>query len=74
MGSLIPHARAIRALVITMIEAALWASAVALTRRRDRAAARGGTTARRAVRVAAITGDTDREGPVTATAGFLAER
>ena len=71
---MIPHARAIRALVIAMIEAAFRASAVSLTGRRDRAPARGGATSRRAVRVAAITGDTDREDPVTETTGFLAER
>ena len=57
-----------------MIEAAFRTAAVALTSRRHRPSASGGATARRAVRVAAITGDTDREDPMTATAGFLAER
>ncbi|MEO7792466.1 MAG: hypothetical protein ABIX28_23175, partial [Vicinamibacterales bacterium] len=60
--------------MISTTEAAFGAAAVALAGRRDRAPAAGGATRRRAVRVTAITGDTDREDPMTATAGFLAER
>ena len=71
---MIPHARAIRALVVAMIEATFWTPAVSVTGGRDRAPAAGAATRERAVRVAAITGDADREDPMTATAGFLAER
>ena len=73
-GSLIPHAGAIRPLMIPMIEAAFRAAAVSPARSADRTAAARGATDRRAVRVTAITGDTDREDPVTASAGFLTER
>jgi hypothetical protein len=48
--------------------------AVSVKRRPDRAPTRGGATSRRAVRVAAITGDTDREDPMAEPAGFLAKR
>ena len=74
VGSLIPHACAIRALMIAMIEAAFRTPAVAGSRRADRAPTRGDATARRAVRVAAITGNTDRKDPVTETAGLQAKR
>ena len=73
-GSVIPHARAIRALVVAMIEATFRTPAVSVTGGRDRAPAAGGATPARAVRVAPIAGDTDREDAMTATAGFLAER
>ena len=43
-GSLIPHAGAIRALMIPMIEAAFGAPAVAVARRPNRATARDGAT------------------------------
>ena len=72
-GSVIPHARAIGALMIPMIETTFRTPAVAGSRRADGAPARGDATARRAVRVAAVTRDTDREDPVTAPAGFLAK-
>ena len=70
---MIPHARAIRALMIPMIEAALRTPAVPLPSGPHRPPPCGGATRRRAVRVAAITGDTDREDPVTEPAGFLAK-
>ena len=73
-GSLIPHARPIRALMIAMIEAAFEAPAVAPARRPNRALARHGATGAGAVRVAAITGHADREDAVTATACLLAKR
>jgi len=60
--------------MVAMIEAAFWAAAVSLASRRHRPSAPGGATARRAVGVAPIAGDTDRKDAMTATAGFLAER
>src|SRR5712691_10824323 len=57
-GSLIPHARAIRALVIAMIEAPFEALAMPSTCGRDRTPARDGATRCGAVRMAAITGGT----------------
>ena len=54
-GSLIPHAGAIRALMIAMIEAAFGTAPMALARGADRSPARGRATRRRAIRVAAIT-------------------
>jgi hypothetical protein len=74
VGSLIPHARAIRALVIAMIEAAFRAAAMPLARGAHRRATCGETTRRRAIRVAAITGCADREEPIAATTDFLAKR
>ena len=70
---MIPHARAIGPLMIPMIEAAFRTPAMPVTRGSNRAPARGGATAPRAVHVAAITGDTDREDSVTETADFLAK-
>ena len=70
---MIPHACAIRTLVIAMIEAAFRASAVPLPSRRDRPPTRNRATPRRAVRVATIAGDTDRKDPMTPTADFLAK-
>lgn len=60
--------------MIAMIEATLRTVSVSATGGRDGAAAAGGATPARAVRVAPIAGDTDREDAMTATAGFLAER
>ena len=54
-GSLIPHAGAIRALVIAMIEAPFGTAPMALARGADRRAAGRRATRRRAIRVAAIT-------------------
>ena len=54
MGSLIPHARAIGALVIAMVEPSFRRLAMAPPRARDRSAAREPATGRRAVRVPAI--------------------
>ena len=54
-GSLIPHAGAIRALVIAMIEAAFGTAAMAPARGADRGVAGGRATRRRAIRVATIT-------------------
>jgi len=55
LGSLIPHARAVCALVVTMIEAAFGAAAMARTGGAGRLAARRPATRLRAVRVTAIT-------------------
>src|SRR5712692_7175158 len=60
-GSLIPHAGAIRALMIAMIEAPFGAASVALTCAGDRTATPGTATGRRTVGVTAIARDTDRE-------------
>jgi hypothetical protein len=73
-GSLIPHAGAIRALVIAMIEASFITAAVALARGADRRAPCRHATRQRAIRLAAITRDTDREEAIAATAGFLTKR
>jgi hypothetical protein len=72
-GSLIPHACAIRPLVIAMIEAPFGAPAMAPAGARDRSAPRDATTCRGAVRVPSITRDTNREEPVAEAAGFLAK-
>src|SRR4030095_5095975 len=72
--SLIPHAGAIRTLVIGMIRAAFRAAPMPAARGADRGVAGGRTTRRRAIRVAPITRRADREEPVAAPAGFLAKR
>src|ERR1700682_1243812 len=53
-GSLIPHAGAIGALMIAMIEAAFHTGAMAAARGADRSAASGRPTGRRAIRLAAV--------------------
>ena len=73
-GSLIPHAGAIRALVITMIEAAFRAAPMPAARGADRVVTGGHPTRRRAIRVAPITPRADREEAVAAPADFLAKR
>ena len=73
-GSLIPHAGAIRALVITMIEAAFRAAPMPAARGADRVVTGGHPTRRRAIRVAPITRRADREEAVAAPADFLAKR
>ena len=73
-GSLIPHARAIRALMIAMIEAALRTGPVAAARGADRSAAGRRATGRRAIRMAAIARGTDREGAAAQPTRFLAKR
>ena len=73
-GSLIPHAGAIRALVIAMIEAAFRADPMPAARGADRGAAGGRPTRRRAKGVAPITRRADREQAVAAPADFLAKR
>ncbi len=72
-GSLIPHARAIRPLVIAMIEAPFGAPAMSAAGSRDRSAAREAATRRGAVRVPPITRDTHREEPVAEATDFLAK-
>ena len=74
VGSLIPHARPVRALVIAMIETAFGTLTMALPRRLDRCAPCRRSTHRRAIRMAAITRDTDRKEAVAAAADFLAKR
>jgi hypothetical protein len=74
LGRVIPHAGAVRPLVITMIEAALCAAAMALTGGANGIATRRDPTRRRAIRVAAITPGTDREEAITASADSLAKR
>src|SRR6516162_4557356 len=73
-GSLIPHAGAVRALMVAMIEAALWAPPMASTRSPDRRAASRGAARQRAIGVTAITRRADREEAVAASADFLAKR
>jgi hypothetical protein len=74
VGSLIPHARSVRALVIAMIETAFGTLTMALPRGLDRCAPGRNPTRRRAIGVAAITRDTDRKEAVAAAADFLAKR
>ena len=70
-GSLIPHARAMRPLVIAMIETPFGAPAMAAAGVGDRSPARDGPTRRGAVGVAAITRNTHRERAVTEAADLL---
>lgn len=72
-GSLIPHARAIGALVIAMVEPSFRRLAMAPPRARDRSVPRDATTRRGTVRVPPIARDTNREEPVAEAAGFLAK-
>ena len=74
LGSLIPHAGAVRPLVIAMIKAALRAPPMALARGADRRTACRRATPRRAIGVTAITGRADREETVAAAAHLLAKR
>lgn len=73
-GSLIPHAGAMRALVIPMIEAAFRAVTVPASGGLDRSPMGGRPTCRRAIRMTAVTRGTDREQAAAAPAGFLAKR
>ncbi len=73
-GSLIPHAGAIRALVIPMIEAAFRTGPMAPARGADRGVPSGRTTRGRAIGVATITRRADREEAVAPPAGLLAKR
>jgi hypothetical protein len=72
-GSLIPHARPIRALVIAVIEAPLGTAPMARPGRPDRRLARGLPTRRRAEGVPPVTGRADRKGAVTPAAGLQAQ-
>ena len=74
VGSLIPHAGAVGALVIAMIEAALGTAPVALAGGADGGPARGHAARRRAIPLAAITRDADREETIAAATDFLAKR
>ena len=74
LGSLIPHAGAVGALVIAMIEAAFGTALMALAGGTYRRLARRRATGGRAICVAGITRHADREYAVAATADFLAKR
>jgi hypothetical protein len=74
VGSLIPHAAAVRALVIAMIEAPFETPPMALARGVDRRAAGRRATRRRAVHVAPITRRADGEEAVAPPADLLAKR
>src|SRR5712691_13088546 len=73
-GSLIPHARAIRALMIPMIEAAFRTGTMSAAGGADRSAAARRATRRRAIRVAAIARGADREEAAAPPTRFLAKR
>ena len=73
-GSLIPHARAVGALVVLMIEAAFRTPPMPAAGRPDGAPAGRPPTARGAVGMAAITRATNREEPVAQPADFLPKR
>jgi hypothetical protein len=70
----IPHARPIGALMIAVIEAAFGAGAMPAPGRPDRSAAGRRPTRPGAIRVTAVAGRADREGPATTPTGFLPER
>ncbi len=73
-GRLIPHARAIRALVIAMIEASFRAPPMALSGRPDRGPTRVGTADRGAIGMAPIARRADREEAVAAPTDLLEKR
>ena len=73
-GSLIPHARAIRALMIAMIEAAFRTVPMSAASGAHRSAAIGGATPGGAIRMAAITRGADREEAVAPPTRFLAKQ
>src|SRR5712691_10670038 len=72
-GSLIPHAGAIRPLMVTMIESAFRTLSVAPSGRVARPPTRHIATRRRAIDMAAIAGRTNRERPITEATDLLAE-
>ena len=74
LGSLIRHARAVGALVVTMIEAAFGTALMPLAGGAHRRLARRRATPGRAIRVAAIARHTDRKDAITAATDFLAKR
>ena len=74
LGSVIPHAGAVRPLVIAVIEAAFGTATMALARRSHRRVAPRGATGRRAIRVTAITRHANRKDAIAATTDFLAKR
>ena len=71
---MIPHARAIRALMVAMIKATFRAAAVPLPGGRDRAPAASDATHGRAVRLAPIARRADREETLAAATDFLTKR
>lgn len=73
-GSLIPHAGAIGALLVAMIEAPFRTPAVSGAGGGDRASARGDATGRRAVRVPAITRGAQGKQGAAGAAHLLAQR
>jgi hypothetical protein len=74
LGSLIRHARAGRALVITMIETAFGTALMSLAGVAHRRLARRRATCGRAIRLAAITRHANREEVIAATTDLLAKR
>ncbi len=74
LGSVIPHAGAIGALVIAMIEPAFGAGAVPATGRAHGAVARDDATRGRAERMAPITRRADRERLATVPTGLESQR
>jgi len=72
-GSLIPHAGAIRALVIAMIEAPLGTAPMARPGRTDRGVPPGLAAGGATVHMAPITGGTDRKRAVAPSAGLQAQ-
>jgi hypothetical protein len=74
LGSLIPHASAVRALMVTMIEASFGTPSMTRTSGAHRVSARGLATRRRAIGVAAIARRTDGEDAIAAPTDLLAKR
>ena len=74
LGSVIPHAGPIRALVIAMIQAAFRAGAMPAAGRAHRATTRGPAARRRAVGMPAIARRTDRERPAAAPTRLESQR
>ena len=74
LGSLIPHAGAVRPLMVTVIEAPFGTPPMTRTCGAHRLSARGLATRRRAIDVAAIARRTDGEDTVATSTDFLAKR
>ena len=76
LGRLIPHAppRAVGPLMVSVIEAAFRTASMADLRRAYRAPTPLGATARRAVRMAAVTRPADGKDATAVAAGLLAKR
>lgn len=74
LGSLIPHAGAVRPLMVTMIETPFGTTPMTRTSGAHRVSTRGLATRRRAIGVAAIARRTDGEDAIATSTDLLAKR